>query len=106
MKSSRIGIIGDFNPENPTHTFTNNALQHSAEALGEPIEVAWLPTSRRTTRGIRAYSEVPAVHTGASRAGRRGSGDYRYRCKWRGANRGASLSYVLHRYALCTPGKV
>ena len=46
MKTSRIGIIGDFNPQNPTHEFTNNAIQHSAEALGRPIEVAWLPTDQ------------------------------------------------------------
>jgi len=41
---TRIGIIGDFNPENPTHMATNNGIQHAAEALGKPIETVWLPT--------------------------------------------------------------
>ncbi len=41
---TRIGIIGDFNPENPTHRATNNGIQHAAEALGEPMETVWLPT--------------------------------------------------------------
>jgi CTP synthase (UTP-ammonia lyase) len=47
MKTSRIGIIGDFNPENSTHIFTNNAIQHAAKALGKPIEAVWLPTDQR-----------------------------------------------------------
>jgi CTP synthase (UTP-ammonia lyase) len=51
MKTSRIGIIGDFNPENPTHIFTNNAIQHAAEALGTPIEAVWLPTDQPTEYG-------------------------------------------------------
>jgi CTP synthase (UTP-ammonia lyase) len=47
MKTSKIGIIGDFNPENPTHIFTNDAIRHSAEALARPIEAVWLPTDQR-----------------------------------------------------------
>ena len=42
--ATRIGIIGDFNPNNPTHTATNDGIQHAAEALGRPIEATWLPT--------------------------------------------------------------
>ena len=42
--ATRIGIIGDFNPNNPTHTATNDGIQHAAEALGRPIEAIWLPT--------------------------------------------------------------
>ncbi len=41
---TRIGIIGDFNPGNPTHIATNNGIQHAAEELGKPIEAIWLPT--------------------------------------------------------------
>jgi CTP synthase (UTP-ammonia lyase) len=44
MKTSKIGIIGDFNPRNPTHIFTNDGIQHAAETLGTPIEAVWLPT--------------------------------------------------------------
>jgi CTP synthase (UTP-ammonia lyase) len=43
---TRIGIIGDFNPENSTHIFTNNGIQHAADALGTPIEAIWLPTDQ------------------------------------------------------------
>src|SRR3989442_15811741 len=40
----RLGIIGDFNPANPTHVATNTGLQHASEALGVPVEVTWLHT--------------------------------------------------------------
>lgn len=36
--SARIGVIGDFNPANPTHRFTNAALHH----LRLPFD--WVPT--------------------------------------------------------------
>ena len=42
--ATSIGIIGDFNPNNPTHTATNDGIQHAAEALGRRIEGIWLPT--------------------------------------------------------------
>ena len=42
----KIGIIGDFNPANPTHVATNSGIQHAADALGEPIEAVWLPTDQ------------------------------------------------------------
>ena len=44
MTITRIGIIGDFSADNPTHIATNNGLQHASEALGKPVEVIWLPT--------------------------------------------------------------
>ncbi len=44
--ATRIGIIGDYNPANPTHIATTNGIQHAAEALGEPIEAVWLPTDQ------------------------------------------------------------
>jgi len=40
----RIGIIGDFNPDYPSHVATNEAISHAANALGTPIDVQWLPT--------------------------------------------------------------
>ncbi len=42
---TRIGIIGDFNPENPTHVATNAGIQHAADALRKPISSLWLPTN-------------------------------------------------------------
>jgi CTP synthase (UTP-ammonia lyase) len=33
-----IGVVGDFDPRNVTHRFTNSALEH----LGLPFE--WVPT--------------------------------------------------------------
>lgn len=35
-----IGVIGDLDLTNPTHRFTNDALQHAA------VEYAWMPTDR------------------------------------------------------------
>ena len=26
--AAAVGVVGDFNPRNPTHTFTNEALEH------------------------------------------------------------------------------
>src|ERR1039458_4549578 len=42
----RIGIIGDFRANNPTHVATINGIQHAAGILGEPIETVWLPTDQ------------------------------------------------------------
>ena len=36
----RIGVVGDFQPTNPTHRFTNDALARAG------AEVAWIPTER------------------------------------------------------------
>jgi len=41
---TRIGVIDDFNGDNPTHIATNNGIQHAAEVLGKPFETVWLPT--------------------------------------------------------------
>jgi CTP synthase (UTP-ammonia lyase) len=35
---TRIAVVGDFDPKNPTHRFTNDALEH----LG--LGFQWLPT--------------------------------------------------------------
>jgi CTP synthase (UTP-ammonia lyase) len=40
----RIGILGDFNPEFPSHNAINDALQHAARKLGITVESVWLPT--------------------------------------------------------------
>jgi CTP synthase (UTP-ammonia lyase) len=40
----RIGILGDFNPEFPSHHATNAALQHAAAKLHLRLESQWIPT--------------------------------------------------------------
>jgi CTP synthase (UTP-ammonia lyase) len=40
----KVGIIGDFNADNRSHTATNEAINHAAQALGISVEVRWLPT--------------------------------------------------------------
>ena len=40
----KVGIIGDFNPDRPSHVATNEALIHAAEALSVTVDHAWLPT--------------------------------------------------------------
>jgi CTP synthase (UTP-ammonia lyase) len=42
--SLRIGIIGDYNPQNPYHTATDEALWHAACGLQRDLETTWLPT--------------------------------------------------------------
>src|SRR5262245_46012298 len=41
----RIGIIGDYRPENASHQATDSALQHAGAGLGMTVEGEWLPTS-------------------------------------------------------------
>jgi CTP synthase (UTP-ammonia lyase) len=36
--SAVVGIVGDFNPRNPTHVFTNSALGHMR------LRSEWVPT--------------------------------------------------------------
>lgn len=40
----RIGILGDFNPEFPSHRATNDSLQHAARKLGMEVRSEWIPT--------------------------------------------------------------
>jgi CTP synthase (UTP-ammonia lyase) len=45
---ARIGIIGDYNPDNPTHVATNEGIQHAAEILADcSFESSWLPTDQQ-----------------------------------------------------------
>src|SRR5438876_196721 len=45
--SALIGVVGDFNPKNPTHRFTNEALDH----LRLPFQV--VPTDALEAGGLR-----------------------------------------------------
>ena len=52
---ARIGIVGDFQPRNPTHVFTNEALGH----LGLGFD--WVPTETLEAapeRRLAAYDGV------------------------------------------------
>jgi len=53
-ESIRIGIIGDFNPDNPTHVKTNLALGHAANLLQAEVAVAWVPTMEIEEHGPEA----------------------------------------------------
>jgi CTP synthase (UTP-ammonia lyase) len=44
MRTTKIGILGDFNPEYAVHKFTNAAFDHAAKTMGKAIDVHWLPT--------------------------------------------------------------
>ncbi|MGI8602308.1 MAG: CTP synthase C-terminal region-related (seleno)protein [Verrucomicrobiales bacterium] len=44
MKSKPIAVVGDFDPSNRSHLATNDAISHSAKALGVPVEYCWLGT--------------------------------------------------------------
>src|SRR5262244_3279477 len=43
-KALRIGIMGDFNPEFPSHHAINDSLQHASTKLGTKIDPEWIPT--------------------------------------------------------------
>jgi CTP synthase (UTP-ammonia lyase) len=62
-----IGLIGDYNPNNRTHTATDEALSHAAAALAVRVEPIWLPTpsldhefSRTTLQQFDALWCAPA----------------------------------------------
>jgi len=42
--TTRLAVVGDRDPANETHVFTDAALGHAAAALGVDAEVTWLPT--------------------------------------------------------------
>jgi CTP synthase (UTP-ammonia lyase) len=42
--ATRIGILGDFNPEFRSHPATNEAIQHAAVKIGIPVQSEWIPT--------------------------------------------------------------
>jgi CTP synthase (UTP-ammonia lyase) len=44
QKPMVIAIVGDFNPANPSHLATNDAIGHSSAALGLAVEPRWIAT--------------------------------------------------------------
>ena len=67
--TTRIGIIGDFNPENPTHIATNRGIEHAGQSLGRHFEAIWLPPiNRRSLDDSTDCFAVRAVRTKVSMA--------------------------------------
>ena len=61
-----IGIIGDFDPSNPSHRATNDALYHAANHLSVRVNIVWLPTpSFLTEPGQQRLEEFDAVWAGS-----------------------------------------
>jgi CTP synthase (UTP-ammonia lyase) len=53
----RIGILGDFNSEFPSHHATTAALQHAAHKLDFKVESEWIPTPSLTAAGAEKILE-------------------------------------------------
>jgi CTP synthase (UTP-ammonia lyase) len=43
-RTTRIGIVGDYDPTSPTHAATDAAIAHAAACLSLAVEARWLPT--------------------------------------------------------------
>ncbi|MGP0073221.1 MAG: hypothetical protein ACLPWF_14985 [Bryobacteraceae bacterium] len=52
----RIGIIGDFNANNPTRVATTSGIQHAADVLVQQFEAVWLLTDRPAEFGGTRHS--------------------------------------------------
>ena len=52
-KAVRIGILGDFNPQFPSHHATTAALQHAARKLDVELESQWISTPSLTATGAQ-----------------------------------------------------
>lgn len=46
MTTPRIGIFGEFNPKNPLHPATNEAITHRFARHGVKATIEWLPTNK------------------------------------------------------------
>jgi CTP synthase (UTP-ammonia lyase) len=54
----RIGILGDFNPEFPSHHATSAALQHAASKLKIEVDSQWIPTPSLTATNSEKILEA------------------------------------------------
>ena len=52
-KSISIGIIGDFNPEKPSHIATDAALKHAADFLSLNVKTEWLGTGNLRRKSVK-----------------------------------------------------
>ena len=51
--SISIGIIGDFNPEKPSHIATNAAIKHGADFLSLDVKTEWLGTGNLLRKSVK-----------------------------------------------------
>jgi CTP synthase (UTP-ammonia lyase) len=51
--SISIGIIGDFNPEKPSHIATDAALKHAADFLSLDVKPEWLGTGNLRRKSVK-----------------------------------------------------
>ena len=59
---TKIAIIGDFEPDRPSHKATDEALRHAANALSLAVNSDWLPTQVLETKaGTEKLKEYHAV---------------------------------------------
>jgi CTP synthase (UTP-ammonia lyase) len=57
----KIGVIGDYDAESPTHQATDEALTHAANARSLSIQVTWLPTESLVGDGQKLLGEYDAL---------------------------------------------
>ncbi len=57
----RIGILGDFNPDFPSHHATSDSLRHSARKLDLEVESEWIPTSSVPEGGDKILETFDAL---------------------------------------------
>jgi CTP synthase (UTP-ammonia lyase) len=57
VRTIKIGILGDFNPEYRSHRATDWSLRHAARALGLEVEALWLPTPLLVESGVEEALE-------------------------------------------------
>jgi CTP synthase (UTP-ammonia lyase) len=50
---AQIAIVGEFDPQSPTHLATNESIQHTAQSLNESPE--WLPTDVAENADLSAF---------------------------------------------------
>ena len=54
IRPLRIGIIGDFNPDNRSHAATAAALNQAANSLTIDLKTEWLPTDALEKNAIES----------------------------------------------------
>lgn len=54
----RIAILGDYRPENPTHSATNSALKHSADRSGVEMVSQWVGTAQVSEAVLEQFGAV------------------------------------------------
>lgn len=56
-----VGILGDQDPKNPTHSATEEALEHAGASLGFTVKAEWLPTDSLQRYGPEVLRRFDSV---------------------------------------------